>query len=478
VQTLRGRLILSHTLPMLLVVPLVAVALLYLLETQLLLTGLSHDLQQRARLAAEAIRQEPAVWQDPGQAQALIARLSLMTDGRLALFRPDGSPLTGSSPAGGAEAASSPAGGAPGLSEADLAATVTQESRVVARYGLFELGAEAYVPVRDFDNQLVGIVALSQTLEGAASTFGRLRWLIVGVMAAELVLGCVLAVVLAVRLARPLKRAADAVVDIAGNKPIEPLPVEGVAEIRQLAASVTLLDERLRGLEDMRRRSLANIVHELGRPLGALAAAAHVLRGPPGDDPAVRQELLAGMEGQIERMQPLLDDLALLHGQVTGHVELVCRPVSVGDWLPPLLLPWRAAALERGLLWEADVPPHLPTVSLDPRRMAQAVGNLLSNAVKYTPSGGAVAVAAGCDPQTLWIHVRDTGPGIAAEEQDRVFNAFYRSERDRRFPQGLGLGLTIARDLVVAHGGRLELESPPGGGCCFTIRLPIHPSPA
>ena len=320
------------------------------------------------------------------------------------------------------------------------------------------MGATAYVPVRDINQQLVGIVTLSQTLEGAASAFGRLRWLILGVTAAELLLGCILAASLAVRLARPLKRAADAVVDIAGGRSIEPLPAEGVAEIRQLAASVNLLDARLRGLEDMRRRSLANIVHELGRPLGALAAAAHVLAGPPGDDPAVRQELAAGMEGQIERMQPLLDDLAQLHGQVTGHVELHCQPVSVSDWLPPLLLPWRAAALERGLSWEAGVPPNLPSVSLDGRRMAQAVGNLLSNAVKYTPSGGAVAVAAGSDSQTVWIQVRDTGPGIAAEEQDRVFDAFYRSERDRRFPQGLGLGLTIARDLVAAHGGRLELE--------------------
>jgi signal transduction histidine kinase len=345
----------------------------------------------------------------------------------------------------------------------------------VAHYGLFEMGAEAYVPVIDVNRQLLGIVGLSQTIGGTAGTFGRMRWLVLGIMAAELVLGCVVGFMLAVRLARPLHRAADAVNDIAASKPIQPLPVEGVREMRRLAVSIDLLDERLRELEDIRRRSLANIVHELGRPLGALAAAAHVLQGPAGDDPATREELLAGMEGQIERLKPLLDDLAQLHGQVTGQVQLACEPVPVSNWLPPLLLPWHASALEKGLHWETSVPSGLPAANLDPRRMAQAIGNLVSNAVKYTPPGGTVAVTAGYKSPTLWIQVCDTGPGIAESEQERVFDAFYRSERDRRFPQGLGLGLTIARDLVLAHGGELQLQSSPGSGCCFTICLPLLP---
>ncbi len=101
------------------------------------------------------------------------------------------------------------------------------------------------------------------------------------------------------------------------------------------------------------------------------------------------------------------------------------------------------------------------------------VGNLLSNAIKYTPAGGRVAVTAGVDDLDVWLCVADNGPGIASEEQQRVFEAFYRSERDRRFPQGLGLGLTIARDLVLAHGGRLELDSQPGRGSRFTLYLPL-----
>jgi signal transduction histidine kinase len=84
-----------------------------------------------------------------------------------------------------------------------------------------------------------------------------------------------------------------------------------------------------------------------------------------------------------------------------------------------------------------------------------------------------VTVSAGALEGELWISVADTGPGIALEEQQRIFEPFYRSERDRRFPQGLGLGLTIANELVLAHDGRLELDSQPGRGACFTIRLPL-----
>jgi signal transduction histidine kinase len=112
-------------------------------------------------------------------------------------------------------------------------------------------------------------------------------------------------------------------------------------------------------------------------------------------------------------------------------------------------------------------------VDIDPDRLAQAVGNLFSNAIKYTPPGGSVTLSAGASEHDIWIAVADTGPGIAAEERERVFEPFYRSVQQRRFPQGLGLGLTIARELVAAHGGSMTLTSAPGVGSRFTIHLPV-----
>jgi signal transduction histidine kinase len=90
------------------------------------------------------------------------------------------------------------------------------------------------------------------------------------------------------------------------------------------------------------------------------------------------------------------------------------------------------------------------------------LGKLVSNAIQYTPPQGSVTVSAGAEAHEVWIQVSDTGPGIPAEEQEQLFTPFYRGAASGRFPQGMGLGLSIARDLVTAHGGRLTVESTPG----------------
>jgi len=134
---------------------------------------------------------------------------------------------------------------------------------------------------------------------------------------------------------------------------------------------------------------------------------------------------------------------------------------------------WREAAREKRLRWQATIPADLPVLEVDPDRLGQAVGNLLSNAIKYTPAGGSVSVSAGVEDEAVWIRVSDTGSGVAPEEQDRIFDPFYRGDAAGRFAKGLGVGLTIARDMVTAHGGRLEIDSDVGLGSRFTIWLPL-----
>jgi two-component system, OmpR family, sensor histidine kinase BaeS len=473
-RTLRGQLVLSHLLPFLIVLPLVTLALLYLIETQVLLAGLSQRATEQANLLAQAVRGQIAILDHPEQTQSFVADLTVSLDGRVFLLGPEGQLLA----TGGLEA-----GGSPSLPREGVATALKGQTSVLLTYGLARQGAEVLVPVRDSGGRVVGVVGVVQTLSGLTSLVGRLRTLLAATLLAGLLLGAIVGLLLARRLARPIAASSEAVVQLAEGRAVEPLVEAGPRELRRLSAATNTLAERLRLLEETRRRSLANVVHELGRPLGAIRSAVHVLRGPAGGDPAIREELLGGVEAQIEGMQPLLDDLAQLHGQVSGRVELARRPVIISDWLPSVLLPWRAAALEKGLSWQVDVPNGLPVLSADPDKLAQAVGNLLSNAIKYTPAGGSVSVSAGAGVQEVWISVADTGPGIAAEEQQRVFEPFYRSERDRRFPQGLGLGLTIANELVLAHGGRLELDSPPpspsagppGQGSRLTIRLPLSP---
>jgi two-component system sensor histidine kinase BaeS len=465
-RSLRSQLALSHIIPFLVVLPLLTLALLALIETQVLLADLSQRTTEQATLLAQAVRSQLNLLDSSEQAQAFVARLDLSPDGQIVLLSADGRLLAA------AGAASDAAGQT--LASANVAAALQGQTSVLVSYGLEGQRADVLTPVRDGAGRVVGAIGVAHTLTGVNSVLGRLRLMILATLLLEILLGVALGVLAARRLARPIDATAHAVIDLAAGRPMETIAEEGPREIRQLAAAANNLAEQLRLLEETRRRSLANVVHEIGRPLGAVRSALHVLRGPAGDDVAIREELLGGAEAQIERMQPLLDDLTQLHSQVSGSLTLHRQPVALGQWLPPLLLPWRAAALEQGLDWQMAVPGELPTLQIDPGRLAQVLDNLLSNAIKYTPAGGYVAVSAGMEDARLWIRVADSGPGIAAAEQQRVFEPFYRSERQQRFPQGLGLGLTIARDLVVAHGGELTLESQPGEGSCFTLYLPLQ----
>jgi signal transduction histidine kinase len=193
-------------------------------------------------------------------------------------------------------------------------------------------------------------------------------------------------------------------------------------------------------------------------------------------DPQFYDELLAGMDLETSRLQRLLEDLSHLHEQALGVLELDHQPLDLVTWLPETLNPWQQAALQKRLHWELKLPESLPVVQADPLRLGQVIGNLVSNAIKFTPSGGTVMTEVGTDDQQVWIRVSDTGPGIPPDLQEKMFEPFVRGGQGRRFPQGMGLGLSIARELVEAHGGRLELESDAGLGSKFKVWLPLHPT--
>jgi signal transduction histidine kinase len=177
----------------------------------------------------------------------------------------------------------------------------------------------------------------------------------------------------------------QAVYDLASGIRSEPLPERGPEEVRQLQHAANHLLERLRSLEESRRNLLANLVHELGRPMGALRAAIQALMRGAKEDPQLMGELLQGMEGETVRLQHLTENLAELHDQVLGALELECQQLLLSDWLPRMLSPWKESAHEQEIQWEADIPPELPVIQADPDRLGQAVGNLVSNALKYTP---------------------------------------------------------------------------------------------
>jgi signal transduction histidine kinase len=210
--------------------------------------------------------------------------------------------------------------------------------------------------------------------------------------------------------------------------------------------------------------------------LGALRSAIHALSQGASQDAQLLQDLTLGMDMETHGMQRLLDDLANLYDKELGRLELDRQPIVPAEWLPGVLHPWEAAAREKKLAWQANLAPDLKPFSGDPLRLSQIIGNLLNNAIRYTPPGGSVTVTASTTPDEFHLSVQDSGPGISSEDHERVFLPFYRGDQGRRIKEGMGLGLSIARDLEIAHGGRLDLDSAPGAGSTFTLSIPISES--
>jgi two-component system sensor histidine kinase BaeS len=468
-KTLRNRLILSHILPVLFITPLMGIALIYALETRILIPNLVRALTGEAMLFAEVTREQADIWNNANNAQTLLQNVSPALRTRVMLISTDGRLLASSDPLDNGREGQII--NVPGIEMA-----LKGEVQTHTNYYSQTLGGEiidVLAPVIDNNGQVIGMVRMSYRYATLADDFLQLRYLISGIVIFGLLLGAVLGYILALSIGNPVRRVTGAVFSLARGTQGDQLSEQGPEEIRVLLQAVNFLVERLNNLEKARRQLLANIVHELGRPLGALRSAIQALIQGAYQDAELRDELLEGMDGETARLQHLLEDLAHLHDQVLGILELERRPIKLATWLSTILRTWQEAAHDKRIRWRTEIPPDLPTIQADPVRLAQAIGNLTSNAIKFTPVSGSVTISAGTTEEEVWIEVSDTGPGISEEEQENIFTPFYRgNSQGRRFPQGMGLGLSIARDLVAAHSGHLEIQSAPGLGSRFIIWLP------
>ena len=463
-RSLRARLIASHALPLLVVLTVVGFLLTYLLETQVFLAQASNELERQAVLGADVAADYPAIWTSRSRSQAFLDLIGESLAAQAMLLAPDGTLLASNQPSD--ESRLGDVLALPGLDD-----VVRTGAIVRVNYGE-QPGtgaADVLVPVI-IAGRVRGVIRLTDPLSTVYERFATTRRTIVAVLAGGLVLGGAMGLLLAVGLERPLRWATRAIAGMAAGRPLERLPEQGPEDIRMLLRAFNTLTEQRQSLERSRKRLLANLVHELGRPLGAILSAIQAQSADTGLDEAVRRELLDGMEAEVARMRRVLDDLTRLYDRSVGALELDRQPTDLGAWLSQTLSPWREAVQEKGLSWHLEVGP-LPEVAIDRDRLGQALGNVVSNAVKYTPRGGSVLVRASASGGEVQFVVEDSGPGIPPEERERVFAPFYRGQTGARFPQGMGLGLSIARDLVAAHGGSIRVDGE--RGAAFVVTLPV-----
>jgi two-component system sensor histidine kinase BaeS len=467
-RSLRSRLIISHALPLLVIIPIIGVVLTNLIETRVLIPSLARALMTNAVLLANVAGDESELWANSAYAEYYLTHLRHDISARVQFLSTSGQLIASSDP-----------------SEAtligitfDFAGVAQARAGQVASYTYYNISSpseviDVFVPVLNQSQQLIGILRMSYTYRTLYTEFTRSRFMIIGILAGGLLVGIILGWTLALNLSKPIRQVTNAINDLAHGNQQTRVNESGPEEIQLLAHSINTLNDRLSSLEKARKQLLANLVHELGRPLGALRSAIQALAGGADRDPQLLEDLTTGMDEEAARLQHLLEDLAHLHDQVLGTLELDYQPLSISDWLPKVIRPWQEAAREKHLVWQTEIPEGLPGITADPFRLASAVENLVGNAIKYTHSGGMISIRAGATEEELWISVEDNGTGISREEQQKVFEPFYRGNQGRRFKQGMGLGLSIAHDLVEAHGGKITLESDPGKGSKFIMHLPL-----
>ncbi len=233
----------------------------------------------------------------------------------------------------------------------------------------------------------------------------------------------------------------------------------------------------LHRLERVRRDFVSNISHELRTPLASLQALTETLRDGALDDAAAAPRFLDRIETEVDSLAQMVRELLELSRIESGQVPFRFRPVTVSETVltPVERLQPLAARSDINLI--VDLPHRLPRVYADAERIHQVVTNLVHNALKFSPAGGSVTISADAEPeaQQVTISVSDTGIGVPAEDMDRIFERFFKTDRARA-SLGTGLGLAIAKHIVLAHSGRIWVDSIENRGSTFSFTLPVAPN--
>ena len=283
------------------------------------------------------------------------------------------------------------------------------------------------------------------------------------------VIALVLGGLLARAISQPVKELTEATQRVAGGELGHQVPVRTRDELGDLATSFNQMSADLATSNQLRRQMTADVAHELRTPLSVILGYSEALSdGKLQGKPAIYD----AMYGEAQLLSHLVDDLRTLSLADAGELTLNRGLLPPGECIERTAASHAALAAQRGVRLEVQVAPGLQLVDVDRERMAQVLANLVSNALRYTPEGGVITLSAEASGDRVLLRVSDTGPGIEPQHLPLVFKRFYRADDSRQSNGESGLGLAIARSLVEAHGGTIQVESVVGQGAMFTVALP------
>ena len=249
------------------------------------------------------------------------------------------------------------------------------------------------------------------------------------------------------------------------------VPLEGTGDaLDELTSLFNAMLDKIEGLVTAMRGALDNVSHDLRTPLTRLRGTAELALASPPNLEHYR-EALADCVEESDRVLVMLNTLMDISEAESGTLQLRREPVTLADVLARAVDLYRDVAEAKGVALSSDAPPDIVVVA-DRTRLEQVAANLIDNALKYTPPGGRVDVEVRRAADAAILRVRDTGAGIPPDELPRIFDRLFRGDTSRA-ERGLGLGLSLVKAIVEAHGGTVDVVSEPGQGSTFTVTLPL-----
>ncbi len=273
------------------------------------------------------------------------------------------------------------------------------------------------------------------------------------------------------RILAPVKALTSAAKSLGRGDFSQRVQVKDRSELGELANTFNSMASDLERAEQLRQNMVADIAHELRTPLSNIRGYLEAIR-----DDVIKSDVdtIRSLDEEAMLLSQLVDDLQELSLAEAGELKLICQTEDIAELIKQTMATAQVQAKVKGVSVSIELPDMLPAVNIDSRRISQVLRNLMDNAVAHTAKGGTITVAARQQDNYVEVAVTDTGEGLPAEDLPNIFERFYRVDKSRaRATGGSGLGLTIAKRLVEAHGGKIEVQSELGKGSHFTFSLPV-----
>jgi signal transduction histidine kinase len=350
-------------------------------------------------------------------------------------------------------------------------------------------GQYVALPLRD-NGQIIGAMVLAEPQlypQGFSPNefLVNVNWAILMTAIGVALAALIFSLFLAHKLTRPLAALTAAAEQMkAGNYTQRVAPPGSQDELGKLAQTFNAMADtieadvtELRQQEQLRRDLIANIAHDLVTPLTAIQGFSEALADDVISEPKARQDTAQLIGREVQRLRRLVSDMQQMSSLELGHIQLDLAALDLHTLVDEMLAVIGPECEQAGICVYNEIAPTTPQVLADSDRITQVLLNLLDNARRHTPAGGRVIIGARIEGKELITWVSDTGTGIDAADLPHIFDRFYRADRARSGSTGgSGLGLSIVKAIITAHGGTIRAESAPNQGTYILFTLPLAQS--